>query len=175
MARIFLGLGSNKTFGGADGRSIIRDAAEALRARIAGLRLSSLYTSEPMYVSDQPVFLNAAAVGTFDGEPYDLLAFVNEIEARFGRDRTTERRKGERSLDIDILLFGDSVIDDGPKLRIPHEGLLERKFALLPLLELAPDAMDPRDGKPLADAFAALGRQGIYYADTSPYNTAGRS
>ncbi|MFA6508015.1 MAG: 2-amino-4-hydroxy-6-hydroxymethyldihydropteridine diphosphokinase [Treponemataceae bacterium] len=175
MPRVSLGLGSNKGLGTVDGRTIIAESALALRERIANMRLSSLYISDPLYVVDQPLFINAAAVGDFEGSAYDLLAFINDIEARFGRDRAIERRRGERSLDIDILLYGDSVIADGSKLTIPHEGLLERKFALLPLLELSPDSIDPRDGKPLADAYAALKSQGIYYADLPPYNNERRS
>ena len=123
-----------------------------------------------MYVADQPVFLNAAATGDFEGTPYELLSFINEVEAFFGRDRTKERKKGERSLDIDILLFGDEVVSDSPALMIPHEGLLERKFALLPLLELAPEARNPSDGKPLSEIFSKLPEQGIYYAELAPYN-----
>lgn len=166
MPRVFLGLGSNK----GDGRAIIAGAAEALGERLENLRLSTLYSSAPLYVLDQPAFLNAAAAGDFSGGPHELLAFIHEVEARFGRLRPAERRRGERSLDIDILLFGDEVVSEGPTLTVPHEGLLERKFALLPLLELEPGAVDPRDGKPLFDACAALGTQGIYYADLDPYN-----
>jgi 2-amino-4-hydroxy-6-hydroxymethyldihydropteridine diphosphokinase len=143
-------------------------AFKALCERLENARLSSLYRTSPLYVVDQPPFLNAAAVGDFSGDPLDLLAFANGIEARFGRDRSTERRRGERSLDIDILLFGDLIVSDAPALVIPHEGLLERKFALLPLLELAPAARDPRSGRPLREAFELLGEQGIYYADAGP-------
>ena len=174
MPRVFLGLGSNKGLGTADGRTIIAESAAALREGMTNVRLSSLYVSDPLYVVDQPVYLNAAVAGDFEGTPYDLLFFINGIEALFGRDRLKERRRGERSLDIDILLFGDSIVADGARLTIPHEGLLERKFALLPLLELAPDSIDPRNGKPLAEAYTALKGQGIYYADLGPYNSAWR-
>jgi 2-amino-4-hydroxy-6-hydroxymethyldihydropteridine diphosphokinase len=102
--------------------------------------------------------------------PYDLLSRIHEVEARFGRDRSRERRRGQRTLDVDILLYGDSVIDEPPALQIPHPGLRERKFALLPLLELWPEAADPRDRSPLADLLAILPPQGIYYADLAPYN-----
>jgi 2-amino-4-hydroxy-6-hydroxymethyldihydropteridine diphosphokinase len=123
-----------------------------------------------MYVLDQPRYLNAVMTGFFSGSPHELLSFIHEVEAHFGRDRARERRRGERTLDVDILLFGDSVIDEGPTLEIPHPGLGERKFALLPLLELLPQAVDPRDGKPFADLLPVLGEQGIYYADLAPYN-----
>jgi 2-amino-4-hydroxy-6-hydroxymethyldihydropteridine diphosphokinase len=170
VERVFLGLGSNK----GDGKKYIKGAFEALGERLEGPVISSLYASAPMYVLDQPAFLNAVVSGLFPGNPYELLSFVQSVEARFGRDRSKERRRGERSLDIDILLFGELQLTDNPRLVIPHEGLLDRKFALLPLLELDPGLQDPRNGKPLYDAFAALGMQGIYYADLGPYNALGR-
>ncbi len=123
-----------------------------------------------MYVLDQPRYLNAAVTGFFAGTPHELLSFVQEVEAQFGRDRSRERRRGERTLDVDILLFGASVVDEPPSLEIPHPGLRERKFALIPLLELLPEAVDPRDGTSLADLLPGLGTQGIYYADLAPYN-----
>ena len=166
MPRVFLGLGSNK----GDGRVIIAGAFRALGERLEHARLSALYSSEPLYVLDQPSFLNAAAVGEFSSGPYELLEFVNDVEARFGRNRSAERRRGERSLDIDILLFGAEAISDPPRLVVPHAGLRERKFALLPLLELDPGVLDPRSGAPLLEAYEALGTQGIYYADLPPYN-----
>lgn len=129
--------------------------------------MSGLYASAPLYVVDQAPFLNACVCGYFSGSPHELLALVNGIERDFGRDRSAERPKGERTLDIDILLFGDRTVDEPPELLIPHQGLLERKFALLPLLELEPEAADPRTGRALAAACAALGTQGIYYADLS--------
>ena len=165
-ALVALGLGSNR----GDSRSILRSAAEELSGRLVEARVSSLYESEPMYVLDQPRYLNAAVTGIFTGTPHELLAFVQEVEARFGRNRSRERRRGERTLDVDILLFGPSVIDEPPILEIPHPGLQERKFALIPLLELLPTAVDPRDGTSLADLLPTLGTQGIYYADLAPYN-----
>jgi 2-amino-4-hydroxy-6-hydroxymethyldihydropteridine diphosphokinase len=163
---VVLGFGSNR----GDGGAIFRAAAERLGARLGSPRLSPFYTSDPMYVVDQPRFLNAALSGRFGGTPRELLALVQETEAAFGRDRSRERPKGERTLDIDILLFGSAVVDEGPVLIIPHPGLAERKFALLPLLALQPDAVHPRTGVPLADSFAALPPQGIYYAELGPYN-----
>ncbi len=164
LTRVFLGLGSNR----GDGRAILAGAAEALSARLTDCRVSSFYSSAPMYVVDQPEFLNAAVSGEFAGSPYELLSLVNGIERDFGRNRAKERRMGERTLDIDILLFGSLVVADPPALVIPHAGLLERKFALLPLLELDPEAVDPRTGRALARSFAELETQGIYYADLSP-------
>jgi len=166
LSLVVLGLGSNR----GEGRAIFDGAIESLSARLSCLRRSALYRSDPMYVLDQPPFLNCAAAGSFAGTPEELLAFIQAVEADFGRDRSQERRRGERTLDIDILLFGNRVVDDPPILEIPHPGLLERKFALLPLLELLPRAEDPRTGAPLWEAYAKLPPQGIYYAESADYN-----
>ena len=89
-----------------------------------------------------------------------LLLAVQAVEARFGRDRASERRWGERTLDIDILLFGGECIAE-PGLVIPHPRLKERAFALAPLLDIAPDAREPGTGIPYRDVFAALPAQEI--------------
>jgi 2-amino-4-hydroxy-6-hydroxymethyldihydropteridine diphosphokinase len=149
---------------------LIAAAFVRLRAALDAAAVSSLYRTKPLYVADQPDFFNAAVVGLYAGTAFELLAFVNAVEAEFGRDRLHGRRRGERTLDIDILLFGGRVIAEPPRLVVPHPGLLERRFALEPLLELWPDAVDPRDGRPLALAAAALPDQGIYYAGAASYN-----
>ncbi len=164
MPVAYLGLGSNR----GRSREILDSAVGRLSAVLGGLRSSSVYESLPLYVTDQPPFLNMAVAGECDLSPIELLDAAQAIEAEFGRDRAVERRKGERTLDIDLLLFGDAVIDE-PRLAIPHPGLLERKFALLPLLELEPGLALP-DGRRLADAFDALGTQGIYYSSLTRYS-----
>jgi len=133
-----------------DSRQIILDAVKALEKVLTDLRRASLYESEPMYVKDQHSFINTAVSGFFQGlngqsTPNALLSAINDIEERFGRDRKQERRWGERSLDIDILLFGDLVLKE-TDLQIPHPRLRERRFALEPLLELLPDALEPGTG-----------------------------
>jgi 2-amino-4-hydroxy-6-hydroxymethyldihydropteridine diphosphokinase len=163
---VILGLGSNR----GEGRVIFEGAQKRLSERLRDLRRSDLYVSDPLYVTDQPAFLNAAVAGYFSGTPYELLEFIQGVEGAFGRDRSLERRRGERTLDIDILLFGDLVISDPPRLELPHPNLLERKFALLPLLDLYPSARDPRTGLPLEKSYHALPDQGIYYADLDVYN-----
>jgi 2-amino-4-hydroxy-6-hydroxymethyldihydropteridine diphosphokinase len=166
-AVVVLGLGSNR----GDGRAIIKGAFALLARRLEAPRLSCLYATSPMYVTDQPPFLNAAVSGVFAGTPRDLLALAQETEAAFGRDRSREVRRGARTLDVDILLFGGLVVEEGPELVIPHPLLAERKFALVPLLELLPEALDPRTGRSLFDSLAVLPPQGIYYADLAPYTS----
>lgn len=165
MERVFLGLGGNK----GDSAAIIRDAFADLRRILSGARLSSLYRSTARYYEDQPDFVNAAVEGLTDLDPEALLASVNAVEARYGRDRSREILKGPRSLDIDILLFGERLIVE-PNLVIPHAGLRERKFALLPLLELDGSLLDPASGRPFASILASLPPQGIYLLETADYD-----
>ena len=86
------------------------------------------------------MFLNAAAVLETTLDPFGLLHVLQEIEERFGRVRTV--RWGERTLDLDLLLFDDRIVDT-PELTIPHPRLAERRFVLEPLAEIAPEAVDP--------------------------------
>ena len=156
-----LGLGSNL----GDSRRIVLDAMAALERVLAGLRRASLYETDPLYVTDQGRFINTAVCGLYSGTPRELLSCIHGIEARFGRDRAKERRMGERTLDIDILLFGElrAVLPasaNEPCLEIPHPRLKERRFALQPLLELLPDALEPGTGVPYRDICDALAGQG---------------
>jgi 2-amino-4-hydroxy-6-hydroxymethyldihydropteridine diphosphokinase len=158
MARVFLGLGSN-----------LGDSAATIRAAFARLSeevlrsalLSRLYRTRPLYVENQPDFVNAAIAGDTDLGPRELLAAVNRIESLFGRDRAKEIPKGPRPLDIDILLYEDRRIDE-PDLVIPHPRIAERRFVLVPLLELEPGLSDPRSGVPYSEILSSLPEQGIY-------------
>ncbi len=133
---VVLGLGSNKyyLFKGRlfTPRSILQEAIRALEKTLRSLRVAPLYETEPLHVTDQPHFLNTAVCGVYSGEPQALLAEIHAIEAAWGRNRSIERRFGERTLDIDILLFGGRAINE-IDLVIPHPRLYERAFALVPL------------------------------------------
>ncbi|MDR1956183.1 MAG: 2-amino-4-hydroxy-6-hydroxymethyldihydropteridine diphosphokinase [Treponema sp.] len=155
---VVLGLGSNK----GDSRRILEAALCALEGVLEDLRRASLFETEPLHVLDQRRFLNTAAAGYYPSSPRDLLRTIHALEASFGRDRTQERRWGERTLDIDILLFGDLLIEAPPDLEIPHPRLAERAFALAPLLELVPTAIDPRTRVPYQTILDSLPSQGIY-------------
>jgi 2-amino-4-hydroxy-6-hydroxymethyldihydropteridine diphosphokinase len=162
---IFLSLGSNR----GDSRTIISGAIRDLTEKLEGIRVSSLYSTKAMYVQDQPDFLNCVVKA--DLPPVNALDFLDicqGIEARWGRERSTERKKGERSLDIDILIWGDSVVES-PRLRIPHAGMRERKFVLIPLLELEPGLSSPDGQGPYIESLDALPEQGIYFANLSEY------
>jgi len=159
---VVLGLGSNL----GDSRRIVRDAITALEQVLAELRSASLYETAPLYVTDQGRFINTAVSGFFAGSPRELLSRIHTIEAEFGRERASERRWGERTLDIDILLFGEctAVFPASEKemsLEIPHPRLKERRFALEPLLELLPEAIEPGTGLPYRGICDALPDQGV--------------
>ena len=153
---VVLGLGSNL----GDSRRIMHEAVKTLSKLLTEFRSASLYETAPMYVTDQGRFINTAAAGFYTGTPQELLSRIHEIEAIFGRDRSLERRWGERSLDIDILLFGRLAVNE-PGLVIPHPRLRERRFALEPLLELLPDAVELGTGVPYRGICDALPDQGV--------------
>jgi 2-amino-4-hydroxy-6-hydroxymethyldihydropteridine diphosphokinase len=160
-AYVVLGLGSNKSHGLLDSRKILTGLMPALGELIREMRVSSFYETKPLYVTDQPVFVNAAVAGFYPASPRELLEALRQLEARFGRDRARERRWGERSLDIDILLFGGMIVSEPPVLEIPHPRLKERRFALEPLLELVPGALEPGTGTAYSLICASLPDQGV--------------
>ena len=102
-----------------------------------------------MYVLNQPYYINAVVSGFTSMKAQELLQTIHAIEAKWGRDRSKEVFKGERSLDIDILLFGETVIKT-EDLTIPHKLMRERLFVLVPMLELDPLVNDPETGKPFS-------------------------
>ncbi len=152
----YIALGSNL----GNRESNLRRAWEMIACHGWGSRLSSLYESEPMYVTDQPLFLNAVGVISSSLGPRELLAEIHTVEAGLGRDRIREKRMGPRTVDLDILLC-DSLVLDEPDLTIPHPRMTERGFVLVPLLELEPGLRDPRNGFPLAEYLRGR-TKGIY-------------
>ncbi|MBZ5550243.1 MAG: 2-amino-4-hydroxy-6-hydroxymethyldihydropteridine diphosphokinase [Acidobacteriia bacterium] len=133
---VYLSLGSNVGNRAAHLRAAIERLAEAgtVKAR------SSLYETEPVDFRDQPWFLNCVVALETGNSPRDLLAHALAIEEGMGRRRT--RDKGPRTIDIDILLFEDCVLDE-PGLKIPHPAMHERRFVLEPLAEIAAEAVHP--------------------------------
>jgi 2-amino-4-hydroxy-6-hydroxymethyldihydropteridine diphosphokinase len=155
LARAWVGLGGNV----GDAIATVHAAIEAL-ARLPDTRLlraSRLYRTPAWGVSEQADFINAVALLETSLGPRALLDRLLGIERSFGRER--RERWGPRILDLDLLLHGDDVIDE-PGLHVPHPHLHERAFALLPLLEISPDATIPQRG-PVRDALSALACEGI--------------
>ncbi len=118
-----------------------------LKSVLKNIKSSSVFKTEPMYNTNQPEFLNAVFTGVTDLTSHALLDYIHTIEDKSGRNREKAGWKGPRPLDIDILLYGDTVSDD-PVLTIPHPGIKERGFVLIPLAELAPELTDPVSGIP---------------------------
>lgn len=155
MVTAYIGLGSNL----AEPVLQLRRACEALKQlpETRLLECSSLYLSPPMGPADQPDYINAVAALETTLLPYDLLAGIQAIEQAQGRTR--EVRWGARTLDLDLLVYGDSIIGD-KALTVPHPGLPERAFVLYPLQEIAPMLKIPGLG-PLAALVAHCPKNGL--------------
>lgn len=139
---VYVGIGSNLDDPAAHVTQAITELAEIPNTeRIA---YSSLYASPPMGPPDQPGYINAVALLHTRLEPLGLLDELLAIEQSHGRIRTGERW-GPRTLDLDILIYGDRYIDNA-RLTIPHPGIHERAFVLYPLQEIAPDTEIPGRG-----------------------------
>ncbi|HEX4758019.1 MAG TPA: 2-amino-4-hydroxy-6-hydroxymethyldihydropteridine diphosphokinase [Terracidiphilus sp.] len=132
-------------------------AAAAARLETLGdlVARSSLYSTAPVGYAEQPRFLNAAAALETDLTPFELLGALLLVEQEFGRNRTFSIANGPRTLDLDILLYDDFVIG-GATLEIPHPRLAQRAFVLVPLHEIAPQAIDPITGSTVGKLLESL-------------------
>jgi 2-amino-4-hydroxy-6-hydroxymethyldihydropteridine diphosphokinase len=145
----YLSLGSNL----GDRAANLRAALAQLAAAGPLLVVSALYETQPVDVPDQPWFLNCVAAIETDKTPRELLQLALQIEAGMGRLRM--REKGARKIDIDVVLFGDCVVDE-QGLKIPHQAMHLRRFVLEPLAEIAPEARHPVLGKTARELLAEL-------------------
>ena len=135
-----------------------RAVCKAALAELSGhglriVRRSRWFESAPVPVSDQPWFVNGAAVVETALPPGDLLALLHQTERRFGRER--REVNAARVLDLDLIAYGDLVRMDAPPL-LPHPRLHERAFVLLPLADVVPDWRHPVDGRSLSEMVRAL-------------------
>jgi 2-amino-4-hydroxy-6-hydroxymethyldihydropteridine diphosphokinase len=145
----YIGLGTNV----GDSKALLVQAVGLLGEAVRVRKVSSLYHTEPVGFREQDDFLNAVAEIETDRSPDGLLDLCRTVEDRLGRRRTV--RWGPRTIDLDILLYGDLAVN-APALVIPHPRMAERKFVLAPLAEIAPDAVHPLLKLRAADLLAAL-------------------
>jgi GTP cyclohydrolase-4 len=150
---VYIALGSNL----GDRRTNLIDAISQLRQKVVIESVSSVYETEPAYVTDQPRFFNMVLRGNTMLPPEDLLRFLKSIERRMGRERTI--RYGPRPIDLDILIYSDLQLETA-ELIIPHPRLTERAFVLAPLAEIAPDLIVPGHQASTAALLRQLGDDG---------------
>lgn len=133
------------------------------------LARSSDYRTPPWGATDQPAFVNACIAIDTPLAPHALLSALHKVEGAFGRDRSAESRWGPRTLDLDILAYGDAKIDE-PDLVVPHPAMFARAFVLVPLAEIAPDRAI--GGHTPRDALAGIPVEGIARLPDLPNNMA---
>ena len=151
--RAVIALGSNT----GDRLAHLRRAAQEVERRglLRDIRCSSVYETPPERPADGGAFANAVMSGDTRLAAPALLRALLEVEASLGRVRAAGMHGGPRSIDLDLVLFGDQVID-APGLHVPHPRFAERAFVLVPLAEVEPSRIDPRNGRPVHSLLAAL-------------------
>ncbi len=156
MIRAYVALGSNL----GNPVTAVEDAIDAMAALRGSLlkAMSSLYRTAPVGLKHQPDFINAVVALDTRLGPHELLDELFAVEARFGRERSV--KNAPRTLDLDLLLHGDTVLNDS-ELTLPHPRMHERAFVLAPLAEIAPNLIVPGHG-PIGDLLAACADQRIH-------------
>ena len=150
----YIALGSNL----GDREGTLRSAIAALRQLGSVDAISSFYETAPVGLVEQPDFLNAVIALRTALPPQELMAALLRIEQQHGRDRSVSVPKGPRTLDLDLLSYGDVVMET-PALTLPHPSMAERRFVLAPLTEIAPQWRHPISGKSAATLLLELSRR----------------
>jgi len=146
---VYLALGSNL----GDRMGNLVSAVERLSQKMTIKKVSSVYETEPVYYEEQPLYFNAVLSAVTELEPFALLRFVKSIESDLGRQPSF--RNAPRLIDIDILFYGDLVVQT-EELTIPHPGIVERAFVLAPLAEIAPELIHPVIHEKVEDLLAMV-------------------
>lgn len=159
MIRSAIALGSNQ----GDSLQIVQQTLREL-TRIPGIKIdavSSWYQTKPVGIQEpQPDYLNGCAVLSVAQTPEELLTLLQAIEIQFGRDSNTKGQLQPRTLDLDLLLYGDLVLDTA-NLTIPHPRMTERAFVLVPLAEIAPHWIEPKSQQSIAQLLARVDTSGV--------------
>ena len=150
MTRVAIALGSNL----GDREDYLQSAITALEPSVHRLRVSTFHDTAPVGVGPQPTFLNATAVGETSLSARALLETMLSVERDLGRERPFPG--ASRTVDLDLILYDDAIIDEAPSLIVPHPRFRERRFVLEPLAEIAPDWRDPVTGKTVEELLRAL-------------------
>lgn len=158
MVRVYIAIGSNV----GDSKHFIARSVEELRKHLSEVRCAPLYTSRAVGYTNQPDFYNTALCGETKLKPAELLEVTQSIEHKIGR--VHRFHWGPREIDLDIILYGDLIIDD-PELIIPHPRFTERDFVLRPLLDLDQNLIDPRTKKKLKNILVSLPRSELSLFD----------
>ncbi|TCT17888.1 2-amino-4-hydroxy-6-hydroxymethyldihydropteridine diphosphokinase [Bibersteinia trehalosi] len=148
MTTVYVALGSNLE----NPLAQLKQAVETLQKSAKNLQVSSFYGSKPLGPQDQPDYVNAVVKFDTDLAPLELLNWLQSIENEQGRVRL--RRWGERTLDLDILLYGNEIIQN-ERLTVPHYDMQNREFVIVPLYELNPDLVLP-NGEQLYTLYQAF-------------------
>ncbi len=151
MTRVAIALGSNL----GDRRSHLEYAIRRLGGLLGGFRTSAFIETEPQDVSPQPLFLNGAAVGETALSARALLDALLGVERERGRERP--RPGAPRTLDLDLVLYGDSIVEE-PGLQVPHPRFRGRRFVLEPLAAIAPEMIDPVTGLSVRELLERVGK-----------------
>jgi 2-amino-4-hydroxy-6-hydroxymethyldihydropteridine diphosphokinase len=146
---VYLALGTNL----GHRENNLKQALQELPPEVEVVAVSRLYETTPVYVLDQPSFLNMAVEGQTTLTPTDLLAYLKQIEGEIGREKTV--RYGPRKIDLDIIFY-DDLVWNTPDLQIPHPGMVERGFVLRPLADIAAEFVHPILKKTVAELAANL-------------------
>lgn len=159
MIRSAIALGSNQ----GDSLQIVQQSLRAL-ASIPGIEIdavSSWYQTQPIGTTEsQPDYLNGCALLSVAQTPEELLVLLQALEIQFGRDISTKGQLQPRTLDLDLLLYGDLVWDT-PNLTIPHPRMTERAFVLVPLAEIAPNWIEPQSQQNIAQLLRQVDTSGV--------------
>jgi 2-amino-4-hydroxy-6-hydroxymethyldihydropteridine diphosphokinase len=150
---VAIALGSNL----GNRRAHLEWALERLRPHLSDFRVSSILETDPVDVpGPQPPYLNAVAIGRTDLEPQAVLDLLLSIERERGRERSSFR--APRTLDLDLILYGDRVVH-ASGMDVPHPRFRERRFVLEPLAEIAPEMRDPETGRTVSELLRSIGNR----------------